>query len=364
MNILYITAFPPCQKTAGQDYSMRLLNDLISRGHSISLIYAAYPGHNPEIDRRIEIRAVIQPSLIHCIHFPFLHPLFTKRFDTAVLSLIQSIATDFDILYFDFSQVHIYSLFINHSKKILMCHDVICQKFSRMNRMFLLWVKTTEKKLLKTASQVLTFSHKDCSIIETEYGLKAVAVNFYLKNSCFNYIKEKITETTNVFCFYGSWNRKENVKGLEWFFKNVYPDVSDTIQYIVIGGGIDGHLRSKLSAYKNCTILGFIENPVLEIARCQALIAPLFAGAGVKVKVIDALSSGTPVIGTDIAFEGIDDNSNNCLFFKVSADNKKKCAEQFSLYIKNWKYIPKEYKQNAAVEFCSRYNTAHFADMI
>lgn len=52
--------------------------------------------------------------------------------------------------------------------------------------------------------------------------------------------------------------------------------------------------------------LGFMDNPYVQIAKCQALIAPLFNGAGVKVKVIEALALGTPVIGTDIAFEGIE----------------------------------------------------------
>ena len=43
MKILFITAFPPCQKTAGQDYTRRLILDLIEKGHEVYLIYAEYP---------------------------------------------------------------------------------------------------------------------------------------------------------------------------------------------------------------------------------------------------------------------------------------------------------------------------------
>ena len=46
MKILFITAFPPCQKTAGQDYTHRLILDLLSKGHEISVVYAEYPSHN------------------------------------------------------------------------------------------------------------------------------------------------------------------------------------------------------------------------------------------------------------------------------------------------------------------------------
>ena len=63
MIILFITAFPLNQKTAGQDYSRWLLDDLASRGHKISLIYAEYPSHEIELSPQIKVLAKIMPSL-------------------------------------------------------------------------------------------------------------------------------------------------------------------------------------------------------------------------------------------------------------------------------------------------------------
>lgn len=358
MTILYITAFPPCQKTAGQDYSRRLLNDLVSRGHKISLIYAEYPGHSPEVDKSIKILDRMKPSLKNCFSLPAFHPFFTKRFELKILKKIQAVAKDFDMLYFDFSQVHIYSAFVNHPNKVLMCHDVIFQKFTRKGRVQLPWIKRSEKKLLSTAAKIITFSKKDSGVIKREYGFDSVPVNFYLKNGHFNYESEKNSVQKDAFCFYGAWNRSENFECLEWFLKNVYPALYQKINFLIIGGGIDGRLKSKLSTYKNIKIVGFVENPVSEIAKLQALIAPLHKGAGVKVKVIDALSSGTPVIGTDIAFEGIEDNSKNPLFFKISSSED--CIKIFE----GWKSVSREQKQAAADEFFARYNANHFVDMI
>ena len=51
MKILFITAFPPCQKTTGQDYSRRLMLDLLEKGHEISLGYADYPGHEVKLSQ-------------------------------------------------------------------------------------------------------------------------------------------------------------------------------------------------------------------------------------------------------------------------------------------------------------------------
>ena len=185
--ILYISAFPPCQKTAGEDYSRRLLRDLIDSGHKVSLIYAEYPGHSPELPEQIEVLRKIKPSLQNCLSKLKFHPFFTKRFDFRALDFIQSIADDYDMLYFDFSQVHLYSLYINHPNKVLMCHDVIAQKFSRKGILQLPWIKKTEGAVLRTASQIITFSEKDCDFLKKTYDLKSIHVNFYLKNGKFDY---------------------------------------------------------------------------------------------------------------------------------------------------------------------------------
>ena len=187
MNILFITAFPPCQKTAGQDYSRRLILDLLEKGHSVSLVYAEYPGHSVELPDSVQVLRAIFPSLRNCVRKPIFHPFFTKRFDEESLRFIQSVASDYDMLYFDFSQVHLYALFAEHPCKVLMCHDVIAQKFSRKGRLQLPWIKRTEGKLLRTASKIVTFSQKDCDFIKRTYGLDSDHVNFYLKNGRFDY---------------------------------------------------------------------------------------------------------------------------------------------------------------------------------
>ena len=166
----------------------------------------------------------------------------------------------------------------------------------------------------------------------------------------------KTSVIENRFCFYGAWNRAENSEALEWFLKEVYPKITQDFEFVVIGGGMSEKLQEKLLRYKNFSYLGFVDDPIKEIARCQALIAPLFKGAGVKVKVIDALSSGTCVVGTAVAFEGIEDNAKNRLFFFSDS------ADGFVAILNNWRTIDKEAKQQAADEFFTRYNTNHFAD--
>lgn len=356
MKILFITAFPPCEKTAGQDYTRRLILDLISRGHRVDLIYAEFPNHEVQLSDEVKILRTIHPSLGNCVkHFRY-HPFFTKRFDIGSLKYIQSISSNYDMLYFDFSQVHIYSLYVKHPYKVLMAHDVICQKYARRSgRANVDFIKRTEGKVLYSAKEIYTFSDKDSEILKRNYGVVSIPVNFYLKTSRFSYEDEKITGS---FCFYGAWNREENTEAILFFKNKVLPLVNKSLKFKVIGGGMDIELAKELQATGRFEILGFVDDPVKSISECQALIAPLHQGAGVKVKVVDALTSGTPVIGTDVTFEGLQDNSETKLFHLAKEPN------EFADIVNNWIDIAKASKQAAANEFFDRYNTNHFPDYL
>ena len=65
------------------------------------------------------------------------------------------------------------------------------------------------------------------------------------------------------------------------------------------------------------------------IANSRALIAPVFSGAGVKVKVLEALACGTPVVGTDIAFEGIVKADRMMMQFA----DANQCAEMMNCHL-------------------------------
>jgi glycosyltransferase involved in cell wall biosynthesis len=109
----------------------------------------------------------------------------------------------------------------------------------------------------------------------------------------------------NYFVFFANWMRRDNANGLSWFIENVLPGFNNSVDFLIIGSGLTGDLYRKISQLGNFKYLGFVDNPYNIIANARALISPLFSGAGVKVKVIEALACGTPVVGTPMSFEGL-----------------------------------------------------------
>lgn len=364
--ILFVTAFPPNDRTAGQNYSMNLIGDL-SNTHHVDIICWRYEGHS--ISQEISDKATILKeynvnvkarSIIWSAIF-FLFPFFTVRFNLSALCYIRKICKYYDVLYFDFSQVFVYSLFLSHSCKIIMCHDVISQKFARDNKFYIYkwWINYSEKRLLNSAKRILCFSEKDKALISVNKKISVEVVSFYIDKKIFD-IQFESLKLESFFCFYGAWNRNENLSGLIWFIDKVFPLCNSNVTIKIIGGGMPLDIRMKIGKYQNISYLGFVDNPYSVIAKSKALLAPLFCGAGVKVKVIEALALGTPVIGSDIAFEGI---------MKVDyAGNKKSQmlfsdAENMATLINGFQVSLKE-KMDIRNLFLSKYGSRKFVSTL
>ncbi len=361
--ILFVTAYPINNKTAGQNYSLHLLQDL-STEYVLDILYWSYKEHSSistfenstHYSPNSSWKTIVYSLLMN------LFPLFVVRFDKQTLKHIQTKASEYDVLYFDFSQTFIYSLFVQHSCKIMMCHDVIAQKYQRTRFSYLYnwWVRYSEKKLLKTAWKILTFSSKDQQLIKTLYGLDTIVVPFYVDEKI-NSLDFSSLQLGNYFTFYGAWNRKENLEGLLWFLQKVLPNLSSGIKIKILGGGLKHKETIELiNQSSQVEYLGFVDNPYPIIAEARALIAPLFKGAGVKVKVIESMAVGTPVIGTEIAFEGIENIYINQIPALYHAYN----VQDFVDIINNFKEFTVDWKQKLHDNFLRGYSRNKFVNLL
>ena len=317
------------------------------------MIYFAYPGHECEIKVGSGIRSVTEQKIggLDFLKKPFIHPLFTRRFSKKLLKKFRAIASQYDILYFDFSQVALYSLYIKHPYKVIRMHDVLCQKFGRKNKFLHRWVSATERKTVKSCLRVLVPSEKDAGIIKETYGVNADYTNEYLKKIDW----PENEEQKDSFLFYGYWKRSENTEGLIWFFQNVVPLCKGKHKFVIIGSGLDVSRYECLNA-ENISYLGFVDSPLDEIFRSKAVIVPLFQGAGVKVKVVDSFSAGTPVIGTELAFEGLPHIDGLCF--------QKDSAQDFAGALDGFVSASYLQKQRLAAEFRGIYDCRHLLECL
>ena len=104
--------------------------------------------------------------------------------------------------------------------------------------------------------------------------------------------------------FFGAMDREDNYASAVWFIEKVFlPRLACGYTLAVVGN----RPHPSLDKYKSERILvtGFVPDirPYLRQSVCK--VAPLLSGAGIKVKVIEAMSAGLPVLANAIAMEGI-----------------------------------------------------------
>lgn len=104
--------------------------------------------------------------------------------------------------------------------------------------------------------------------------------------------------------FYGAMSRKENHDSIMWFIDNVMPKLDKKYRLRIVGA----NPKKKLLERQNERILieGFVDSVEPFFESCLCMVAPLTLGAGIKIKVLEALSAGIPVITNDIGAEGIE----------------------------------------------------------
>lgn len=114
-------------------------------------------------------------------------------------------------------------------------------------------------------------------------------------------------ERSGIF-FIGGFNHTPNRDAMKWFLEEVYAQLdSQGIPFTIAGSYIPEFIFEYKKRFKLLTVLPDV--PVEELnnlyAQIRIAIVPLTNGAGVKGKVIEAMAKGVPVVGTDIAFEGM-----------------------------------------------------------
>ena len=121
--------------------------------------------------------------------------------------------------------------------------------------------------------------------------------------------------------FIGALNWEPNLDGLKWFLKEVWPHVikshPDTHLFIA-GRGASDEISAQLRG-TNVIFMGEVDDARTFMESMTVLIAPLFAGSGLRIKIIEAMSLGKTVVVTPVAALGLPVTGGKELFIAKDA---------------------------------------------
>jgi len=107
--------------------------------------------------------------------------------------------------------------------------------------------------------------------------------------------------------FIGALNWQPNIEGIKWFLTQVWPCITRAVPSATLHiagrdapAGAGRWLRGR-----NVSFEGEADDALSFMASMNVLIAPLFAGSGLRIKIVEAMSIGRTVVATQVAVTGL-----------------------------------------------------------
>jgi len=194
--------------------------------------------------------------------------------------------------------------YLKKAKLIIDTHDFLTAQFIGSRDFSLGKSFETEINLLRLFDSVITISNEERYLFSHFIGNKTALITHPLPNNFFKSNTNKVFDIIYI----ASDNPHNNI-GAKWFFDKVYPLLSNAINIVVVG-----NVTRTIKNYSNVTKIDFTENLDTYYANSKIVICPIFTGTGLKIKVIEALSYGLPVVCNEKGVDGMINKINNgCL---------------------------------------------------
>lgn len=248
---------------------------------------------------------------------------YNEELKIAIYNIINE--NDIKIVQVEFSQLaYLINYIPSYVKRIFTSHDISTISFKRRllelrnNKTkiihFFRWLEIYiyEKYYLPKFDIVCTVSKDD------EYSLKKI---FNIKEviTVPNGIEENITlfKKSNLSIinlgYIGSFSHPPNKYAFEYFVNKIAPLLEKKhikFKYYLAGKNNSDEIQKTINDSNLCEKtqiidLGFVNSTKDFFQKIDILITPIFSGSGSRIKILEALAHGVPVVSTKIGAEGI-----------------------------------------------------------
>lgn len=261
------------------------------------------------------LRNGLPPSYLNCYNDKILYDLkrtSEKKYDVAYFSTLYGCHT--------YKQIY---KFLTADKKILNLHNVNFQNFKdNTNTYDNVLIKYVRKKLfnnifeyelncIKLFDELIVVSDLDREVFIQE-GLDENRIHVVPNGVDINYFKSYNVldnfvslKHPNVF-FMGKLSYKPNIDALLYYIQEIHPKIKNSIKNVVLYviGKNPPHWLTKISD-DSIKYLGFVDDVRPYIYESDVCIAPLRYGSGTRLKILEYIGCGKPVVSTVKGAEGL-----------------------------------------------------------
>lgn len=170
-------------------------------------------------------------------------------------------------------------------------------------------VRRSEDRAARTFRRCLLVNDEEAAVLTRRTGVAVDRVKCVPPLLKAPKSAQRVYKGTPDFVFLGLLSLPHNDDGIQWFLRAVWPTVLSRLpdaRLRIIGRDIRPDLQALAAGLSDTvSVEGYVEDLSEALGRSAAMLNPLRFGSGVKLKVIEALGRGVPVVSTPVGAEGI-----------------------------------------------------------
>jgi sugar transferase (PEP-CTERM/EpsH1 system associated) len=116
------------------------------------------------------------------------------------------------------------------------------------------------------------------------------------------------TERRNRIIFCGAMDVFMNIDAVNWFARRMFPRVREAVpdaEFWIVGRNPNSKVKA-LASLPGVRVIGQVEDVRPYYAEAKVAVAPFRYGGGTKLKVLEAMALGVPVVATPVGCQGIE----------------------------------------------------------
>jgi len=333
MNVLLLTQVLPYPPDSGPKVKTWNVLKYLVRHHTVTLASFVRGDQSAEVEYlKKYCRAVhtvpmtrnpVEDGLALARSLASGEPWMMVRDDRAAMrQLVDRLAAEkrFDVAHADQLNMAQYAARVRGARKVLDAHNALWLLYKRLwqtmgagPKKWLLgrdWrlLKAYEGRLCREFDVVLAVSDEDkCALIEAMGRPREIAVIPIAVDTDEIPVVNRRADAQHLLHI-GTMYWPPNIDGMQWFISEVYPAIRaqrPDVKLNVVGSRPPQELIDLNDKGLGINVTGYVKDPQPYLEQAGVFIVPLRAGGGMRVKILEALSRGLPLVTTTLGCEGI-----------------------------------------------------------
>ena len=233
---------------------------------------------------------------------------------------IQAIAkSGFDIIQVEFYELislsywlpeDVKTVFVHHEVRYIRneCEMKLFQEITEDDRVQFRMAKGFELAALRFYKYILALTEVDCKLLSDFVGNES---HIYASPAVVHMVDSKrrtVVPTDYRLTFVGSEDHYPNLDGVSWFCHEIAPYLREQgfhFVFQVVGVWESDYVKELQLACPEMELAGYVED-LHDFLNGSIMLVPIRIGSGMRMKILDAISSMAPFVATTKGSEGID----------------------------------------------------------